>query len=76
MFFKDFTIKPHLRKWKVLAARRRRIPRAPDPLSDQGANYGRNGSTNCRNGRSFPQEAGKRMNVARPLYSMKVSDAG
>ena len=27
-------------------------------------------------GRPFPEEAGKRMNVARPLYSMKAPDAG
>jgi acyl-CoA thioester hydrolase len=33
-------------------------------------------TTSCQEGRSFPEEAGKRMNVARPLYSMKASDAG
>jgi acyl-CoA thioester hydrolase len=30
----------------------------------------------CQESRSFPAEAGKRMNVARPLYAMRPSDAG
>jgi acyl-CoA thioester hydrolase len=32
-------------------------------------------TTDRQKGRCFPVEAGKRMNVARPLYAMKPSDA-
>jgi len=33
-------------------------------------------TTSRQEGRPFPEEAGKRMTVARPLYSMKASDVG